>query len=114
MPVLLASTMAASHAADHVAGTSLSTLSATSLGHVVTGWSVRRQIIGKDVYNDRSEKIGEIKDIILSQDQSISYAIIGAGGFLGLGEHDVAISVNYIHRVSGELVISGATKASLN
>ena len=111
--VLLASTLATVNAAEHVAGTSLSTLSEMVLSQPVTGWSAKRQILGRDVYNDKSEKIGEIKDIIISQDRSVTYAIIGAGGFLGLGEHDVAISVDYIHRVTGKLVIGGATKETL-
>jgi hypothetical protein len=43
----------------------------------------------------------------------VTYAIVGAGGFLGLGDHNVAISVDYIRLIAGKLVIAGATKETL-
>ena len=59
---------------------------------VTTGWSTKRQVLGKNVFNDKGETIGKIDDIIVAPDKAVSYAIIGAGGFLGMGRHDVADS----------------------
>ena len=53
-------------------------------------------ILGKAVYNENNEKIGKVQDLIVTPDNSISYAIIGVGGFLGVGEHYVAVPVNEI------------------
>jgi hypothetical protein len=43
------------------------------------------------VYNDKNESIGDVDDLILTQDGKISAAIIGVGGFLGMGEKAVAV-----------------------
>ena len=64
------------------------------LNDVIKGWSARRQVLGQHVYNDKNEKIGTVDDLIITPDKSVSYAIIGAGGFLGMGKHDVAIPVS--------------------
>jgi hypothetical protein len=64
------------------------------LRDVTTGWSTKRQVLGKNVFNDKGETIGKIDDIIVAPDKAVSYAVIGAGGFLGVGRHDVAIPVS--------------------
>lgn len=51
-------------------------------------------IIGEAVYNgtsDDAERIGEVNDIVIGSDGSIEALVIGVGGFLGIGEKDVAI-----------------------
>jgi sporulation protein YlmC with PRC-barrel domain len=80
---------------------------------VAKGWSAKKNILGKAVYNDKKEKIGNVDDLIISPDKSVSFAIIGAGGFLGMGKHDVAIPVNHIKHESDKLVLPGATKDAL-
>ncbi len=49
------------------------------------------QLIGLDVYNNNNESIGEIEDVILTKDGKIDLIVIGVGGWLGMGEHDVAL-----------------------
>ncbi len=88
-------------------------ISATEMSQVVTGWSAKKQIIGKTVFNERNEKIGVIDDIVITPDKQISYAIIGAGGFLGVAKHDVAISINHFAPHGEKFVIKGVTKESL-
>lgn len=56
-------------------------------------------LIGETVYNgagDNAENIGEINDIVLSNDGQIEAVIIGVGGFLGIGQKDVAIEYSLI------------------
>src|SRR5690606_30565628 len=51
-------------------------------------------IIGKPVYNgtgDDAEKIGSVNDLVINPDGSIEALVIGVGGFLGIGQKDVAI-----------------------
>lgn len=77
---------------------------------VAKGWSAKEQILGKDVYNDKNEKVGVVEDLIITPDKAVSYAIIGTGGFLGMGKYDVAIPVNQFKMVEGKITLPGATK----
>jgi hypothetical protein len=43
----------------------------------------------------------------------VSYAIVGVGGFLGVGTHDVAVTVGKFKQQAGRLVLPGATKEAL-
>ena len=47
--------------------------------------------IGQAVYNSADESIGKISDLIMEKDGGITAAIIGVGGFLGIGEKWVAV-----------------------
>jgi sporulation protein YlmC with PRC-barrel domain len=52
-------------------------------------------IIGETVYNgtgDDAENIGEVNDIVIGADGKIESVIVGVGGFLGLGEKNVAVN----------------------
>ena len=46
---------------------------------------------GLDVYNPNDEKIGDISELIIDRDGKIEAVVIGVGGFLGMGEHQVAV-----------------------
>jgi len=100
-----------------VAGTSIGVIGVTvdELVTVTNGWSARKQIMGKNVYNDKSEKVGVVDDLIIAPDKAVSYAIIGTGGFLGLDKHDVAnhdvaIPLNQFKMQEGKITLPGATK----
>jgi hypothetical protein len=43
----------------------------------------------------------------------VSYVIVGAGGFVGIGRHDVAIPITQIQDQAGKLVMAGATKDTI-
>lgn len=88
-------------------------MATAELREVTEGWSAKRQVLGKTVYNDKNEKIGNVDDIIISPDKSVSYAIIGAGGFLGVAKHDVVIPVSQFKLSGGKFVLAGATKDTL-
>ena len=45
----------------------------------------------QSVYDPSNSKIGEIMDVLLSKDGEVNALIIGVGGFLGMGEKDVAV-----------------------
>jgi hypothetical protein len=49
------------------------------------------KVIGLSVYNDQNEKIGSIKDLMVDKSGKIDSAVVGVGGFLGMGERDVAV-----------------------
>lgn len=52
--------------------------------------------IGSTVYTSNDENIGDINDIIFDEKGAIQAVIIGVGGFLGMGEKDVALPLNKI------------------
>ena len=58
------------------------------------------KLIGVDVYNNSDEKIGDISELILDNSGKIDTVIIGVGGFLGLGQSDVAIKFDQIKFVN--------------
>ena len=74
------------------------------------GWSVKKTLMGKTVYNEAGQKVGKVEDLIIAPDRNLSYVIVGAGGFIGIGRHDVAIPVSQIQDQAGRLVMAGATK----
>jgi PRC-barrel domain protein len=75
-------------------------------------------LIGMRIYNSEAEvdaatpvangaeqdwdDIGEINDIIVSKDGEVTAVILGIGGFLGLGERDVSISMDKIRILNDE------------
>ena len=100
-----------SHA--QVAGSTLIGVSVAEMRDVSTGWSAKRAILGQSVFNEKDERVGSIDDIIIAPDKAVSYAIINAGGFIGLTKHDVAIPVSQLKLVDNKLVLAGATKEAL-
>jgi sporulation protein YlmC with PRC-barrel domain len=52
--------------------------------------------IGQSVYNGNNESIGSINDLIMKKDGGIVAAVVGVGGFLGIGEKNVAVPVEKI------------------
>jgi sporulation protein YlmC with PRC-barrel domain len=77
------------------------------------GWSVKKTLMGKTIYNEAGQKVGTVEDLIISPDKSLTYVIVGAGGFVGIGRHDVAVAVTQIQDKAGKLVMAGATQATI-
>ncbi|MBV9562437.1 MAG: PRC-barrel domain-containing protein [Bradyrhizobium sp.] len=99
--------------AQQVVGSTQLGVAVAELRDVTVGWSARRQILGQPVYNEKGEAIGRADDIIVAPDKAVSYAIIGAGGFLGVAKHDVAIPVGQLKQSDGKFILAGATKEAL-
>jgi len=75
-----------------------------------------RVYIDRDIYNTAGEKIGVIKDLILSPDARAAAAVIGVGSFLGIGEKDIAVTLSSIQRTPGDndwRLVTDATKDAL-
>ncbi len=69
------------------------------------------KIIGLNVYNNENEKIGGISELIVDRAGKLEAVVVGVGGFLGLGEHDVAVPYAQISWV-GQPVPSPRTSTS--
>lgn len=50
------------------------------------------EAIGKPVYNRADERIGEIEELLMDGEGRVMAAVVGVGGFLGIGERDVAVA----------------------
>jgi hypothetical protein len=74
-------------------------------------------LIGLNVYNPNNESIGEIADLIIDDGKNLRAIVLDVGGFLGIGEHRVAVSPAsvVIEKRGDELerAIVNATKDSL-
>jgi sporulation protein YlmC with PRC-barrel domain len=111
MGVLMA--VAGGNVAAQVAGSTTIGVPASEMTTLTKGWSAKKQILDKSVLNEQNEKVGEVVDIIVAPDKSISYAILSVGGFLGMGEHYVAVPFNQFKADDGKFVLRGATKDTL-
>jgi sporulation protein YlmC with PRC-barrel domain len=100
-------------AAAQVAGETTLGVTIEELKLVVLGWSVKKDMLGKDVYNDKKEDIGDIRDVIVSPKKTVSWAIVGVGGFLGIADKLVAIPMDQLALTNGKFVLKGATKDTL-
>ena len=55
--------------------------------------------IGKTVYDQAGNNVGDVNDLIISNDGQIQAVILGVGGFLGIGEKDVAVNAQAVKMV---------------
>jgi sporulation protein YlmC with PRC-barrel domain len=111
----VAGSLAIVSAADaQVAGSTTTVgVTVTEASQLALGWSVKKGILGKTVYNDAGEKVGNVEDLIIDLERNVSYVIVGAGGFIGMGRHDVAVPITQIRDQAGKIVMPGATKDAL-
>lgn len=68
-------------------------------------------IVGLDVWSADGEAVGEIDYVIMVDNQY--EAVIGIGGFLGLGEYTVALPLENFAMMDGALKLDAATEAEL-
>jgi hypothetical protein len=72
------------------------------------------KLIGRNVQNQANETIGEIKSVMLSQSGQVDSVIVGVGGFLGVGEREVALGWKDLNvSADGERVTTAMTKDQL-
>jgi sporulation protein YlmC with PRC-barrel domain len=69
------------------------------------------KVVGLNVYNDNNESLGSINDLLMDKSGSIKGVVIGVGGFLGVGEHLVAVSYDKIKFVSEPVVTASAANS---
>ncbi|WP_455272635.1 PRC-barrel domain-containing protein [Rhizobium herbae] len=76
-------------------------------------------VLGKTVYtgsDEQGEAIGDVNDVVINVDGGAEALVIGVGGFLGIGEKDVAINfdrVSWSDRDGQRIIVVTATKEEL-
>jgi len=71
------------------------------------------KIIGTTVVNEANETVGKIDDLVIRADDKVVVAIVSVGGFLGIGDHLVAVPYESIQWRENTGVLPGATKERL-
>lgn len=71
------------------------------------------KMVGLKIYNDSNESLGSVNDLLLDKDGKIAAAVIGVGGFLGMGEHYVAVPFEKIKWVNEPVPATTASSGSM-
>src|SRR5450755_4972874 len=69
------------------------------------------KVVGVSVYNDNNESLGSINDLLMDKSGNIKAVVIGVGGFLGVGEHLIAVAFDKIKFVNEPVAYTGASNA---
>lgn len=73
-----------------------------------------KKLIGTNIKNGAGDTIGEVKSVVVSSTGKISDVIVSVGGFLGVGDREVALSWNDLTVMDeGRKVTSNMTKDQL-
>jgi sporulation protein YlmC with PRC-barrel domain len=75
------------------------------------------ELIGQNVYSPANETLGDVNDVVWSDEDGIQGLVVGVGGFLGIGEKEVAVSYDAFDIRSdgngGEKLVLSATADEL-
>jgi len=96
-----------------IAGTQPIGVTVQEAAIVARGWSSKKDLLHKAVYNDKGDKIGTIDDIIVGPDKTASFAVVATGGFVGIDKHNVAIPFSQLQTGDNRITLPGATKDAL-
>ena len=70
------------------------------------------KLIGLNVYNDQDEKLGEISEILLDKSGKADFVVLGVGGFLGIGQHDIMVEMSKLKFVDEPVRTSSTTTST--
>jgi sporulation protein YlmC with PRC-barrel domain len=89
----------------------VSTSAATMSGPAISA----DKMIGRTVVNPNNEKVGDVEGVLIDRDGRSRYVVIGVGGFLGMGEKDVAVRWEELSFAdNNEKIVINATKDQLS
>lgn len=70
---------------------------------------VASELMDMNLYNARGDELGDVERVVVGT-RGDHHIVIGAGGFLGIGERDVAIPLDRVAVRGDRLVIRGVTE----
>ena len=70
------------------------------------------KLIGLNVYNDENESLGAISEILLDKSGKADFVVIGVGGFLGIGQHDIMVEMSKLKFVDEPVRTSSTTTST--
>jgi sporulation protein YlmC with PRC-barrel domain len=85
--------------------------------HLAAGYRASK-INGSAVYNNTNEKIGTVDDLIVNPNDRVLYAVLSVGGFLGVGDHLIAVPYDMLKMTGNDreqkiVLNNAATKEDL-
>ncbi|WP_315738564.1 MULTISPECIES: PRC-barrel domain-containing protein [unclassified Bradyrhizobium] len=86
----------AAFAAESTTTTTSTTIRADTTAASYQGDWRSSKLVGVKVYNNNNENVGSIDDLLVDKSGAVKGVVIGVGGFLGMGEHLVAVSFDQI------------------
>jgi hypothetical protein len=95
-PIEMAQTTTPSSDATTTATPPAETNTATQGTQAASGEMGINQLVGVDIHNPQNQKVGEIKDLLISSDNKIDTAIVNVGGLMGVAGRNVAVAWNQI------------------
>src|SRR5690349_7416925 len=90
--------------------TTMSDTSSTAPSSFQGNWRTSK-LVGLSVYNDKNESVGSINDMLTDKNGKIVAVVIGVGGFLGVGEHLVAVPFDKVKFSDQPVAYTGASNA---
>jgi sporulation protein YlmC with PRC-barrel domain len=79
---------------------------------LATGYRTSK-VLGSTVYNDANVAVGTIDDLIVTPTETVPFAVLSVGGFLGLDKRYVVVPYSSLTVKDKKMVFPGATKDSL-
>ena len=86
----------AAFAAESTTTTTSTTTTANTTAASYQGDWRSSKLVGVKVYNNNNENVGSIDDLLVNKSGNVKGVVIGVGGFLGMGEHLVAVSFDQV------------------
>ena len=108
-PALLVFALLSSHAdAETSASNDKHFVSESKVGQ----WKASK-LIGMKIYNSKNENIGQVAELLLDHSGGVEAVVISVGGFLGVGQRDIAVPYKDIHSPDGVKATSGGGKEDM-
>jgi PRC-barrel domain len=108
--IVLLSTALMTGVASAQSATTADKADSSAMTHKEGQWRSSK-LIGVDVYNGANEKIGDIEELLLDKSGKIENVVLGVGGFLGMGEHYVAVAFDKLKWVNEPVQSTTASTA---
>ena len=70
------------------------------------------KLIGLNVYNDQNEKLGDISEVLLDKSGKVDGIVIGVGGFLGMGKHDILVQMDKLKFINEPVRTTSTTSTT--
>jgi sporulation protein YlmC with PRC-barrel domain len=70
------------------------------------------KVVGLSVYNEKNETLGSINDLLMDKNGDIKAVVLGVGGFLGVGEHLVAVPFDKMKFVNEPVAYTGTASGA--
>ena len=79
---------------------------------LATGYRTSK-VVGSTVVNELNETVGVIDDLIVTPNETVPFAVLSVGGFLGVGTKYVVVPYSALEVNDKRMMLRGATKESL-